>query len=140
MKGRQIISCRQPVKLAINSSRLEENVSGRDGMSHASPPLDPLAYLCSPSTKILATPLGHRFDSRVPAAALSGSIPGQFVHTRVPLSASSIIWHYPKGSDAVRLSTVDLASRWPCVTNTSGMSPYMRAHGLYVGDKPSCTE
>jgi len=46
MKGRQIISCRQPVKLAINSSRLEENVSGRDGMSHASPPLDPLAYLC----------------------------------------------------------------------------------------------
>ena len=38
-----------------------------------------------------------------PGLALSGNNLGQVVHTRVPLSPSSIIWYRSTGGDALRL-------------------------------------
>ena len=58
---------------------------------------------------------GRRFESR-----LSGSNLGQVVHTRVPLSPSSIIWYRSRGGDAPQLGS--LASHWPCVTDFNGLS------------------
>ena len=40
---------------------------------------------------------------RISAVPLSGNKLGQVVHTRVPLSPSSIIWCQPRGGDALRL-------------------------------------
>jgi len=84
MKGRQSISCRQPVKLAINSNRLEENVSGRDGMAHASPPLDPLAHVCLSLTKILATPLCYRTKFRCSMSNHTNVINGEKIDLSRP--------------------------------------------------------
>ena len=65
---------------------------------------------------------------RLPAAALSGSDPGQFVHTHVPLRPGSIIWHRQMSDDTLRLSkvklSVGLASLRLCVIENRGLSTY----------------
>jgi len=48
----------------------------------------------------LATP---KVAGSTPGLALSGNNPGQVVHTRAPLSPSSIIWYRSMDGDAVRL-------------------------------------
>ena len=45
----------------------------------------------------------ERSRVRLPVVPLSGNNLGQVVHTRVPLSPSSIIWYRSMGGDAVRL-------------------------------------
>jgi len=45
----------------------------------------------------------ERSRVRLPAVPLSGNNPGQVVHTRVPLSPSSIIWYRSGGGDALQL-------------------------------------
>ena len=54
----------------------------------------------------------------------SPGLSGQVVHTHVPLSPSSIIWYWPKGSDAERLKiTVGLGGK--CYLPTAGfMAPF----------------
>jgi len=40
---------------------------------------------------------------RISAVPLSGDNLGQVVHTRIPLSSSSIIWYMSRGGDALWL-------------------------------------
>jgi len=42
------------------------------------------------------------------------------VHTHVPLSASSIIWYWPKGGDALRVVAIPLTNYCPSVLDTVG--------------------
>ena len=55
-----------------------------------------------------------------------GHAPGQVVNTHVPLSPSSIIWYQSMAgiSLAAGKVTVGLASHWPCVTDSSGITTY----------------
>jgi len=48
----------------------------------------------------LATP---KVAGSTPGLALSGNNLGEVVHTHVPQSPSSIIWHRSRGGDALRL-------------------------------------
>jgi len=54
----------------------------------------------------LATPM---VAVSTPGLALSGNNLGQVVHTHVPLSPSSIIWHRSKGGDALQLGRAGVA-------------------------------
>jgi len=77
--------------------------------------------------------------SRLPAVALSGTLVlGQVVHTRVPLSLSSIGWYrsraaMPCGWEVNRRSGVALAM--PCVTDFSGLSTYGLIRHTRKGDE-----
>ena len=66
-------------------------------------------------------------DSVFSAVPLSGNNLGQVVHTRVPLSPSSIIWYRSRGGDA---SGVALAMR-----HRLQWSIDLRSHGLRKGDE-----
>jgi len=83
---------------------------------------------------------GNReFAGSTLARRLPGNNSGQvlYTHNIVCLcSSSSIIWYRSKGGDALRLGryTVGLASHWPCVTDSSGLSTY-GLNGLRKGDE-----
>jgi len=73
----------------------------------------------------------ERSQDRLQVRPLPGNNHGQVVHTRF-CSPSSIIWNRSKGGDGE--VTVGLASHWPCVTDSSGLSTY-GLNGQHMGDE-----
>ena len=61
------------------------------------------------------------FAPLIPAAN-DRSNHGQVIHTRVPLSPSSITWYRPKGSDAVRTERRTRVWRKVTTAHTAGIT------------------
>ena len=64
----------------------------------------PLQQQCPGDVVVTALHLQHQsLRVRLPAVRLSANNLGQVVHTRVPLSQSSITWYWSSCGDALRL-------------------------------------
>ena len=75
------------------------NVTDRRQTDHATEKCIGIGWLGGSVVRALAR--DRKVASSTPGQSTNNS--GQVVHTRVPLSPSSIIWYRPKGGDALRL-------------------------------------
>jgi len=78
----------------------------------------------------------ERSQVQLRVGALSGNNLGQFVHAHVPLFTKQYNLVLIKGwwYSADGKVTVGLASHWPCIMDSSGLSTY-RLNGQRMGDE-----